>query len=164
MTFLLCRVVFHLATKPTIHIATPTIIIPNTALRPITIPRLARVQKPQRLRVDASDLDLKHVRQLAVDAVEVATGSAELRHAADDVLEGVLEGHVEAVLGVAAAGDGGSFVFLVLHDVHAAVAAGVALGQRVGVTGGGLGTSGGAEGEGGEGEEGGDFVVHFYGL
>lgn len=152
----------HLAIESTVHVAITIVITTDTALRIITTPRLARVLKLQRHRVDTSHLYLKHVWKLAVDVIVNATWSAELRNATHDVLQCVLESNIEAVLGGAAAGIGWTFVFLVLHDVHTAIAADVALCKRVRAAG-WLGTSKGAECEGGSGEECGDCVAHFGG-
>ena len=149
----------YLASETTVQLATTTVIIPYTALRRIGTPPLARVHEPQRLGVVGSYLHLKHGGKLAVEANEVATRNAELRNAANDIVQCIHECHVQAILAVAAVGARGALVFLILHDVCVAPAGGVAL-CEMGRAVGWLGTGKSAEREGGDGEEGGDCAVH----
>ena len=150
----------HLAIEPTVNLAATAVKPANTTLPIIRTPRLARVLEQHRLRVDPSDLHLEHIGKLAVDAAEGTTRKAEQGHTSHDVLQCVLEAHIEAVLAVAAAGAGGAFVFLVLRDVYTAPAGSVALCEMEGAVS-WLGIGKGAEREGGDGEEGGGCAAHF---
>ena len=118
---------WHLAVETTVDTATSTIVTALTALSAIRRPRLPGVLEPHRLAVGAADEDLEHGGKLAVDAGIDAAGDAELRDAADGVLDRVEEGQVEAVFGGAAVGACGTLVLLVLHDVDAAPAGDVTL-------------------------------------
>ena len=149
----------HLASESTVHVATTTVKTSYTALRSITIPRLACVLEPHRLSVVGSYLHLKIIGKLAAEATEGATRKAEQINPTHDVLQCVIEGHVEAILGVAGVGVGGTLVLLKLRDMHTAPAGGEAL-CEMGRAVGGLGTSKGAKREGGDGEEGGDCAAH----
>lgn len=115
-----------LAIEPTVHIAI-TILEPSHffALPFImTTPRLPAVHKHHRLLIVGSNFHLEHIRKLAVNVLVAATRGAESRHRAHLVLQRVVEGHVEDVLGVV------GLIFLVLLYVHAAPATLVALSER----------------------------------
>lgn len=125
----------QLAAESTVHLAVTICVPANTALSSIAVPRLRRILEVDGLRVNAPDLNLKHVRKLAVNAFVYAARDAQQVDSTDDVLEGVLEGDGHAVVDGAAAGADGALVLLVLDDVYPAPAADVvrsgAFGGRV---------------------------------
>ena len=72
----------HLAIEPAVHVATAAIERPRgTALPITTAPRLPIVLEPYRLAVVGSNLHLKHIRKLAVDAVKDASSGVHFRNA-----------------------------------------------------------------------------------
>ena len=112
----------QLAVESTVHLAVAACIPANAALSSIAVPRLRRILEVDGLRVNAPNLNLKHVRKLAVNAFVYAARDAQKGDSTDGILEGILDGDGHAVVEGAAAGAFGALVLLVLDDVHAAPA------------------------------------------
>lgn len=111
------------AVETTVHLAVSICIHTNTALTIVAVLRLRSIFEENGLRVNTPNLDIKDVRELAVNTDVLAAWYAQQGDSAYGILDGVFEGNSEAVVDGPSAGALGTFVLLVLGDVHTAPAA-----------------------------------------
>ena len=114
-----------LAIEPTVHVASAISVPANTALTIIAVPILTCVSEENRLRVHTPNLGFEDIRQLTIGAYILAAWCAKIGDSTNWILDGVLKANGQAVFRSTASFPRGTFIFLVLDDVHAAIAVSV---------------------------------------